>query len=730
MKTNEHVMKKLIFILLPVFLFLNTHAQSQTDPLAYLSQRFLSYTGSYQWEEVYIHTDREEYVAGEDLWFTAYIVNRKTLNPSPQSKVLYVTLLNPLNYQMVQQRLILENGFAEGHLVIPDSLVSGTYTIMAYTRWMQNFFPGNCFMKDISIYSIDPTYKFFGKEKIFHNPHTDDYYLSGMGLNMNASVTDSFVRVNIEAGAAVNRQKQDNMCLFIHSRGNIIHAGTIKLTGGRAETTFPLSSFLPGICQLTLFDSLCRPLSGKYIYIPPEGNTPDINVIFPDSAELRQKIGIEMVIPEAFINPGGAGFSVSISSAGDKPVIRGIDEYLLFGTEFGLFPESELRGRKFSDLTTEEVDRLLAGLNSSWISWEKILSPREPEIKYQREYAETIITGRMTDNNQWPAANDEFVIMSQPGANAMFQYGLTDSDGFFDLVVPADRRTRDLMIQPDNINEGYRIALTSPFLEELPLTKPVIDTLTEIPPLVAKWRTNCMINRVYGISVTQPGEGPDTTEIKQVAFYGKPDFELLMDDYVRLPLMEEVFFELIPRVRMRKSNGTYQITIHDPAGNQMHDEPPVLMIDGVIIKGAGIIAGLNPEIVKRIDVIYDTYVVDGYVFPGLINVVTKTGYFSTGIPVPGALRISYSVMDPVPRFSAPDYNSGQKHSSRLPDFRNTLYWNPHVKPPSGGSIRILLFSSDYAGDYVLNIEGVSGNGRIFSFSSGIFVNNRVAGQSR
>ncbi|MCU0456659.1 MAG: hypothetical protein MUE74_10185 [Bacteroidales bacterium] len=729
-RNSASIIIRLIFILLPGFLFSNMNGQSQTDPLTYLSQRFLSYTGAYQWEEVYIHTDRNEYVAGEDIWFSAYLVNRKTLNPSTQSKILYVTLLNPLNYQMVQQRLILENGFAEGHMVIPDSLVSGTYTIMAYTRWMQNFFPDNCFMKDISIYSIDPTHRFYGKEKIFHNPHFDNYFLTGSGLRMNATVTGSLVRVSVDAETDRDAKRQDNLCLLIHSRGNIVHSGTLRLTDGMAAIAFPSSSFLPGINQVTLFDSLCRPLADKYIYIPPEGNTNDIKVDFPDSAELRQKIGIELVIADSMVNSQGAGFSISISPATGRSVYKGIDEYLLFGTEFGSFPESELRDRKISDLAPEEVNRLIAGLNSNWIRWEKILSPREPEIKYQRESAETIIPGRMTDNNRWPSAKDEFVIMSQPGANAMFQYGLTDSDGFFDLVVPADRKTRDLIIQPDNIFESYTIALTSPFSEELPLTRLVIDSLTEIPPWIPKWRTNCMISRVYGISVTQPGEGPDTSEIRQAAFYGKPDFELLMDDYVKLPLMEEVFFELIPRVRMRKNNGTYQITIHDPAGNQIHNEPPGLMIDGVIIKGAGIIAGMNPDIVKRIDVIYDTYVVDGYMFPGLINVVTKTGYFSTGIPVSGALRIRYSVSDPVPRFSAPDYSSGQKRSSRLPDFRNTMYWNPRVRLPLQGKTGISIYSSDYAGDFILSIQGLSGNGGVFSVSKVINVVNRVALTSR
>ena len=134
---------------------------------------------------------------------------------------------------------------------------------------------------------------------------------------------------------------------------------------------------------------------------------------------------------------------------------------------------------------------------------------------------------------------------------------------------------------------------------------------------------------------------------------------------------------------------------------------------------------MNPEMVKRIDVIYDSYVVDGYVFPGLINIISKNGYFSSGIPVPGALRVEYAVTDPVPRFSSPEYTTIQNNTSRLPDFRNTMYWNPLVKPLSERNIKMFFYSSDYSGDFILNIRGLTGNGGTFSFSSVIHVINKV-----
>ena len=61
-------------------------------------------------------------------------------------------------------------------------------------------------------------------------------------------------------------------------------------------------------------------------------------------------------------------------------------------------------------------------------------------------------------------------------------------------------------------------------------------------------------------------EGELITSIDQPSkpkrFYGKPDIELIMKDYVKLPTMEEVFFELIPRITLKKYLDGYLSTIN------------------------------------------------------------------------------------------------------------------------------------------------------------------------
>jgi hypothetical protein len=49
----------------------------------------------------------------------------------------------------------------------------------------------------------------------------------------------------------------------------------------------------------------------------------------------------------------------------------------------------------------------------------------------------------------------------------------------------------------------------------------------------------------------------------------------------------------------------------------------------------------------------------------------------------------------------------------LPDFRNVLYWSPHIKTINGKS-NISFFTSDVSGKYVAIVQGVSEDGLVGS----------------
>ena len=72
-------------------------------------------------------------------------------------------------------------------------------------------------------------------------------------------------------------------------------------------------------------------------------------------------------------------------------------------------------------------------------------------------------------------------------------------------------------------------------------------------------------------------------------------------------------------------------------------------------------------------------------------------------------------------FLSPDYSTSGLKNSRIPDFRNTLYWNPSIQPDKNGKYIIEFWSSDFASDYTIKIEGVTGDGKIVSLKKTISV---------
>ncbi|MEJ6979426.1 hypothetical protein WG906_03135 [Pedobacter sp. P351] len=117
-------------------------------------------------EKVYLHTDREHYVAGDNIWFKAYLVNGQNHQLSGSSNNLYVELINS-EAKISERRLIrVNNGVGNGVFSLGDSISPGTYRLKAYTSWMRNFGDNLVFEKRIQIVrnlELAPTKPDYGK---------------------------------------------------------------------------------------------------------------------------------------------------------------------------------------------------------------------------------------------------------------------------------------------------------------------------------------------------------------------------------------------------------------------------------------------------------------------------------------------------------------------------------------------------------------------------------------
>ncbi len=608
---SNAVVRQFSFAIVFLLLFTANFLSGQ-DPSASPDSLTSTFTGNISMiprEEIYIHTDREEYIAGENIWFKLYLFDDQTGMLSSGSSIAYFEILNSGNSPVVQLRIKLDSGLGSGMAVLSNTLSSGTYTLRAYTNSMKNFMPGNCFSKVINVYNALNT----GTFSTTVRPHTEVQ----------------------SAGVAESR-----------SEGELL---------------------------------------GEKRGIAPPVTNPAFEFSDPGPVGIREKVVLDFRLSNSGKASGQDGdLSISVSPAGSDPA-PDISEYLVHGSKGGRM-----------------------GRNTP-------LTDDFPDLIYEAEKEYHFIRGQLLDRSGQGLAAGRYMFLSIPGKDAVFQYSLTDDEGRFVFSLPLIEGISDLIIQAENPGPDDVIRIEPSFSGILPSSGPVPASTASSGSHIVKWGINYQLTRIFGADSVLPPLIPSVPAREVKRFYGKPETELFLKDYIELPVMEEVFYELLEGIQLRKRKTGYEITMTDPVYNRPYEKPPVMFIDGVVVSDPSVIALLEPSGVEKIDMIRSRYVVGDYLFFGLVNVITGTGDFRSVVLPDYAVRLPYTIFDPVPGFWSPSYPDQESRQSRIPDLRNTLYWNPSVKPASDGRFRIEFWSSDYVTDYRINIQGVDSKGEPVSF---------------
>jgi hypothetical protein len=697
-----------------LFLFsllsLSSFGQVRQDFLDTVSERFQKYCNTIPREEIYIHTDRQDYVAGEDVWFSIYLIDRQTSKLSGSGKIAYFEILNPENRPVAQKRIGLENGFGPGQILLPDTISSGIYTLRAYTNWMKNFMPENCFIQRL----------------IIHNPLTGKSFKINRELKSNKGNITRTEATGLVA--EIDKQNQENIriiinstrdfrlvggntCyLFVQTHGVINFKRVVTLSDEVTVVNMPRDILIPGITHITIFSSSGRPVFERLLYTP-HGNEGNLDLIVTENPASREKVRLGIANKKGRAAPDKLPeLSISASVTGGNS-FPGIDYYMIFGSEYGVLPDELLKSIQ-NGAPADSIDKFLLSMKSTWIDWNKILSESYPSIRYKKETENHFLYGRLINRNTQIPDQEQYLFLSMPGKKTMFQYAKTDKNGDFTFTLPLDNSIRDLIIQPEDAERNNNIRIESSFSDKYPELTPVTGTLAKPESQSSsKLAVNYQVMKIYKSDVLPVKSSPVTFTGGARRFYGKPDIDLLMDDYIKLPVMQEVFFELTPGVFLKKKKSGYEISIADPVENRIYDKPPLLFIDGVIVRDPANIANLDPETVEKIEAVKSRYFVGEYMMYGLVDVITRAGDFKTVTLPDYAVRLPYRAIEPVNSFSSPDFTTPEKKQSRIPDFRNTLYWNPAVKTDNEGNAAVEFWSSDFRSDYEVSIQGITGDGK-------------------
>jgi hypothetical protein len=95
----------------------------------------------HQEESVVLFCDRNLYIAGEQLFFSAFILTEDEPATSDQGRVLYCEIISPDGNKVTGDKYLIENSYASGFITIPVDIITGTYYLRTYTRFMRNAGP-------------------------------------------------------------------------------------------------------------------------------------------------------------------------------------------------------------------------------------------------------------------------------------------------------------------------------------------------------------------------------------------------------------------------------------------------------------------------------------------------------------------------------------------------------------------------------------------------------------
>lgn len=145
-------------------------------------------------ESVLVITDRDLYIAGEPILFSAEYFINGSKSISQLSNILYVELISVTgNQSLLQKKYKIENHFVAGVLNIPADVASGVYSIAAYTQYQRNF-----------------PEEFYGYQTIIIlNPNNDKFFSVGNSEKRLTNGLDSgFVPLTLNENIIVETEKE------------------------------------------------------------------------------------------------------------------------------------------------------------------------------------------------------------------------------------------------------------------------------------------------------------------------------------------------------------------------------------------------------------------------------------------------------------------------------------------------------------------------------------------
>ena len=499
--------------------------------------------------------------------------------------------------------------------------------------------------------------------------------------------------------------------LFVHSGGRSAFLDQPPtVAGDSAFFTISRNGLQEGNTRFTLFDAAGRPQAERLFFIAPR-NKLDITAT-TDKQEYSTRQEVRLEITTTGNPPTAAGTATADTPAAHLSIavyrLDSLQGYPPTDILRYLWTSSEWIGRvPNQNVFTNPSLANLYSLTHGWtrFRWTDVLShPSGPRI-FPPEIRGQLITGHLTDPHTGAPEKETAAWLSTPGLIYQFAAAQSDSNGKFQFDIKDFYGSDGIVVHTDN---DSKVSISTPFSEQY--------TTAHLPPFrLSPAELRLLTRHSVGMQVQNVYSGDSLKHyilprIDTTPFYARGDYTYLLDNYTRFTTIEEVLREYVREINVTRPHGKlHLVMLNEPFHTVFNDGNTLVLLDGVPVTSDHIFS-YDALKVKRLDVIPREYILGPSHFSGIASFITYKGDYEGLELDSSSLLIEYDGMQYHRQFYAPAYNTNRQTQSRLPDFRNVLYWSPDLR--AGTKATPVEFStSDVPGDYLVVIQGLAPDGR-------------------
>jgi hypothetical protein len=232
-------------------------------------------------EVIHLHLNKQILVEGDELGISAYVFEKKNQLPSVITSNLYIQLLDQDDNIVIEKMLLVQNGSAQGYLSIDESIKAGSYKIIAFTNWMNNFDSPHYYEEQLQIVSLN-----------------DDVSL------INTRIEDEIeLKMMPEGGRAIHNVFVEVGLLFknkgkgISADGELLENGKVIAKVSTNEMGLGRFKWLPN--ENSTFTLKMNAQSGEVIRNLPKIETTGVGIIVKQT---KEKVLIEVLTNEESLN--------------------------------------------------------------------------------------------------------------------------------------------------------------------------------------------------------------------------------------------------------------------------------------------------------------------------------------------------------------------------------------------------------------------------------------------